>query len=378
MDNKKKRILHISKYYYPFSGGIEQTARDCVLALKNEYEQKVIAFQDGKKDSKEQIDGVDVYRCGCLAKISAQSLSVSYLWILRNVIEEFEPDCIIFHYPNPFVTTILLNILKKYQTKLVIYWHLDITRQKILKAFFHEQNKKLLARADKIIATSPNYIEGSKWLLSAKDKCVVISSCMNEKRMEITQKVQERAKIIREENKDKIICLAIGRHTKYKGFEYLIEAFKQLEDNYQLFLVGTGELTKQLHRLAHGDEKIIFTGKIEDDELKALLLACDIFCFPSITKNEAFGLVLTEAMYYEKPTVTFTIKGSGVNYVSMNQITGIEVENGNVEQYANAIKRLAMDKELREQYGKAGKQRVEEKFLFAKFSEGIRRIIGDL
>ena len=43
-----KKILHISKYYYPFFGGTEQIARDVVLALKGEYEQKVIAFNDGK------------------------------------------------------------------------------------------------------------------------------------------------------------------------------------------------------------------------------------------------------------------------------------------------------------------------------------------
>ena len=37
-----KKILHISKYYYPFSGGTEQIARDVILALKGEHEQKVI------------------------------------------------------------------------------------------------------------------------------------------------------------------------------------------------------------------------------------------------------------------------------------------------------------------------------------------------
>lgn len=42
-----KRVLHISKYYYPFSGGTEQIARDVVLALKDGYEQKIIAFNDG-------------------------------------------------------------------------------------------------------------------------------------------------------------------------------------------------------------------------------------------------------------------------------------------------------------------------------------------
>ena len=44
-----KKILHISKYYYPFSGGIEQIARDCVNALKDDYEQRVIAFNEDKK-----------------------------------------------------------------------------------------------------------------------------------------------------------------------------------------------------------------------------------------------------------------------------------------------------------------------------------------
>ena len=59
-----KRILHISKYYYPFSGGTEQIARDCVLALKDTYEQKVIAFNDGENDETSMIDGVEVIKCG--------------------------------------------------------------------------------------------------------------------------------------------------------------------------------------------------------------------------------------------------------------------------------------------------------------------------
>lgn len=51
-----KRVLHISKYYYPFSGGTEQIARDVVLALKDKCEQKIIAFNDGKEDKIEVVD----------------------------------------------------------------------------------------------------------------------------------------------------------------------------------------------------------------------------------------------------------------------------------------------------------------------------------
>ena len=371
-----KKILHISKYYYPFSGCNEQIARDVVLALKGEYEQKVIAFNDGKEDKLDIVDGIEVTKCGCFTKIAAQSLSVSYGKHLHKVMKEFNPDIVVFHYPNPFVTALLLRELKNTKAKLVVYWHLDIVRQKYLKLLFAPQNRSLLARADKVIATSPNYIEGSKWLQSVKEKCIVVPNCINVERMTITPEIEKRAAEIRKENKDKTICVAVGRHTEYKGFTYLVQASKLLDDKFRIFITGKGELTEKLHEEAKGDTKITFTGRIDDVELKALILASDIFCFPSITKNEAFGLALAEGMYYKKPAVTFTIPGSGVNYVSLDKVTGIEVENRNVEKYADAMRILSKNKELRLKYGKAGKERVENNFLSTQFCNNIKELFA--
>ena len=373
-----KKVLHISKYYFPFSGGTEQIARDVVLSLKDSCEQKVIAFNDGKEDKIDFVDDIEIIKCGCFAKISAQSLSISYRKQLHKVIEEFNPDIVIFHYPNPFVASFLLKELKNRDIKLVVYWHLDIIRQKFLRVLFNGQNRKLLERADKVIATSPNYIEGSKWLQSLKEKCVVVPNCINVERMELSAEIKERAEKIRKENKGKTICVAVGRHTEYKGFTYLIKASKLLDDSFRVFITGKGELTDSLQKEAEGDSKVIFTGRIDDVELKALIYASDIFCFPSITKNEAFGLALAEAMYYEKPAVTFTIPGSGVNYVCLNSENGIEVENRNVEAYAMAIKKLANNEELRKKYGMAGKQRVEENFLSSIFAMNISKEIKNI
>ena len=370
-----KRILHISKYYYPFSGGTEQIARDCVNALKDEYEQKVIAFNDGKEDKNDYVDGIEVIRCGCFAKISAQSLSISYKNRLHNTIKTFKPDIVIFHYPNPFVARFILKELQNKNIKFILYWHLDIVRQKLLRVFFKSQNRRLLERADKIIATSPNYIEGSKWLQSAKEKCVVVPNCINEERMKITLKIEEKAQKIRKENEGKTICVAVGRHTEYKGFTYLIQASKMLDDTFKIFITGTGELTDSLKKEAENDSKITFTGRLEDEDLKAYILACDIFCFPSITKNEAFGVALAEAMYYGKPAVTFNIPGSGVNYVCLDGVTGIEVENRSVEKYAISIRKLAGNEELRIKYGKAGKKRVIDNFLNKQFTRNIKQIL---
>ncbi|MGI8254382.1 glycosyltransferase [Blautia difficilis] len=373
-----KKILHISKYYYPFSGGTEQIARDVVLALKGEYEQKVIAFNDGKDDRTDTVDGIEVIKCGCFVKIAAQSLSTSYGKHLHQVMKDFQPDIVVFHYPNPFVAALLLRELKTTKAKLVVYWHLDIIRQKYLRILFAPQNRRLLECAAKVIATSPNYIEGSQWLQSVKEKCVVVPNCINVERMSVTDDIQKRAEEIRAKNSGKTICVAVGRHTEYKGFTYLIQASKLLDGRFVIYITGTGELTEKLHEEANDDKKVVFTGQIDDMELKALILASDIFCFPSITKNEAFGLALAEGMYCGKPAVTFTIPGSGVNYVSINGETGIEVENRNAKKYAEAMKKLADDAELREKYGDAGRKRVEENFLSTQFCENARRMFSRL
>lgn len=372
-----KKILHISKYYYPFKGGTEQTAQDCVAALKGEFEQKVFCFNHEAGDKKDFVDGVEVNYAGCFAKVSSQSLSLSYGRMLENVIDEFHPDIIVFHYPNPFGAHYLLKNLRR-DVRLILYWHLDIVKQVVLRKFFFEQNRRLIQRADRIIATSPNYIEGSRWLRRVRKKCTVIPSCINEERLAADSETLEAAAKLREKNQGKMICVALGRHTKYKGFEYLIKASELLDDHFVVYLIGDGELTAHLKKMASGNRKVVFLGRVSDKEMKAYLLAMDIFCFPSITKNEAFGVALAEAMYYSKPAVTFTIKGSGVNYVNIGGETGIEVENKNIEAYAQAIMLLADNEELREEYGTNARRRVMEHFTFEQFRLNIRRLLRDV
>lgn len=372
------KILHIPNYYFPHIGGIEQTARDCVNAL-SQYEQKIFCFNHENKNITEKVDNTEVVRAGCFAKFASQSLSFSYGKLLRNTINDFKPDIIIFHFPNPFAAHFLLKILKKYENcKLIIWWHLDITKQKILRILFEGQTRRLLKRANKIIATSPNYLEKSKFLPDYKDKCIVISSCINDERLVVTEDVVLQSQDIKRQNEGKCICFAFGRHVKYKGFEYLIKSAKLLDDNFVIFLGGTGKLTKRLKKMAKGDEKIIFTGKLSDNDLKSYLLACDIFCFPSITKNEAFGLALAEAMHFGKPVITFTIDGSGVNYVNLKDVTGLEVENQNIEQYADAIKKLVAHPELCTQYGIAAKLRVDTLFTQIVFKKNVLEAIASI
>ena len=373
-----EKVLHISKYYFPFIGGVEQVARDCVNALKDKYEQKVICFNHEKGDSVDEVDGVEVVRASCFAKVASQSLSMDYEKLLKKVLNEFKPDYVVFHYPNPFVGSILTKYFKKKTFKLILWWHLDIVKQKFLKIFFEGQNKKLLKYADKIVATSPNYVEGSPYLSINKEKCVVIPCCFNIDRMAYNDSNIEASLELKKKYEGKTILFAFGRHVPYKGLTYLIQASKLLDDSYKVLIGGKGPLTEELENEAKGDSKVEFLGKISDDDLKNYFLASDIFCFPSITRNEAFGIGLAEAMYYGKPSVTFTIPCSGVNWVSIHNETGLECENGNVQSYADAIKKLASDKALREKLGAAAKERSIEHFTYEKFKENTIQLFDSL
>lgn len=373
------KILHFACYYSPHIGGIEQVAQDVVNAIGNEYEQRVICFNHKKHNETDIVDGIKVVRAGCFAKIASQQISFSFKKLLKRQFKEFKPDLLIFHYPNPFAAHYILKMLKKFKNcKLILYWHLDITKQKLLGKLFNGQTQKLLKRAEKVVATSPNYIEGSKFLPDFINKCVVVPNCVNSSRLNIMPEDVQKAEQIKHKNCGKIICFAIGRHVPYKGMEYLIKASKLLSGDFKIIIGGEGPLTESLKSLSEGDDKVEFIGKVDNSALRAYMLACDIFCFPSITKNEAFGIALAEAMSYSKPSVTFTIEGSGVNYVSVGGETGIEVENCNVEKYARAIEMLASDSVLRDNYGAEAKKRVELLFTDKKFKNNIKNLINGI
>ena len=383
------RILQISNYFYPNIGGIEQVARDIasVLSDREDTEHKIICFnetaQDGDYSCKreqtvhETVDGVEVIRCGCIMKKASQSISLTFGRELKSVMDSFQPEVVVFHYPNPFQAVFLMKYLKR-DIHFVLYWHLDIVKQKILKHLFNGQNVKLLKRADRIIAASPLYIDGSPYLSRFREKCLVIPYCVSTGRLKVTEEIRIRAEQIRAENGDKILCFGVGRHIPYKGFEYLIEASRHLDDRFRIVIAGRGELTEKLKVQSAGDSKIVFPGRISDKELVAYYTAMDIFCFPSVTKNEAFGLALAEAMYFGKPVVTFTIPGSGVNYVSLDGVTGIEVPNRDAVAYAQALLKLAENPDLRQNLGSDARKRVDENFSEECFRENILRLIGGI
>ena len=374
----RKKVLQISNYYYPEVGGIENIAKAVSDSLKSDYEMKIVCFTHDRTGKEELIDGIEVIRCGTDIKLFSQQLSLKMYKTLKSLIKGYHPDIIIIHLPNPFLELLLLKLIPK-TTKLILYWHSDIVKQKLGRILVSGINDRVLKRADLVIATSENYIEGSAELKRYRYKCSVVPNCIDEKRLVPTEKSRKITRILKNKNKGKIICLCVGRQVPYKGFEYAIEAVNSLDDRFVLYLAGrTGSSTKLLRKLSKGYNNIRFVGETDNDTLIGLYEACDIFCFPSVTKNEAFGIALAEGMYFNKPTVTFTIPGSGVNYVSLNGVTGIEVPNRDVTGFATALTRIADDINLKKELGRNAGKRTKELFLLEDFNRNIKMTVKEL
>lgn len=353
------KILHISKFYPPYHGGIEDICYSIVSALKHDCEQMVICFNDKSNNIVSTIDGIDVVRAGILCELASQPLSASLYFLLKKYIKSFSPDIIHLHLPNPLACIYLLLLIPK-NTKLILHWHSDIVAQKYIYKLFAPIEKRILQRADKILVTSPQYLEYSVPLSSYKNKSIVIPNVISLEKMNLKSK-NVTDKSIKERYNNKDIIFFMGRHVPYKGIEYLIEAEKYINSDCVILIAGSGPITAELKKMTHSD-RIKFIGKIPDEVVCEYMKAASIFAFPSITKNEAFGVVLAEAMYCGAVPVTFTIKGSGVNWVNINNETGLEVENRNSKEFAKAIDILIQNDDLRRKYSAKAKERVINEF----------------
>jgi len=106
-------------------------------------------------------------------------------------------------------------------------------------------------------------------------------------------------------------------------------------------------------------------------EKSPFLMNADIFSFPS--HNDCFPLVLLEAMSFGLPVVS-TIEG-GIPEIVKDGETGFLVKPGNIEEIAGKLEILIMDRSLRKQMGKAGRERFESHFTIDRFERNFNKIL---
>ena len=114
----------------------------------------------------------------------------------------------------------------------------------------------------------------------------------------------------------------VSRLDSAKRVSLLIEAMKYVKANIELRIGGTGPDADSLKQLAVNDERIIFLGFVNDQEITNLY--ADALTVLYVPYDEDYGLVTIEAMMSGKPVLTTTDAG-GPNEFVINGETGYSV-----------------------------------------------------
>ncbi len=367
-------VLQVGKFFPPESGGIETITKDLVETNGENYHSDALCFSSSYKTKIEYIGAAKIIRCGTLFTLASMPFSLSYFCIFKKIRRSY--DIIHLHHPNPLGVICLL--LFRYKARLIIHWHSDILNKGLFYKVFAPMEKALLKKADKIVTTSPVYITGSPVIRQFSFKSTFIPCAINEASLKADEVLVNEIKI---KYKNKKIIFSLGRHVSYKGFHYLIKAAAYLKDEAVILIGGTGPLYnfhKNLVTELHLEESVFLLGTIPNSNLGSYYKACDIFCLPSCHKSEAFGIVLIEAMRFEKPVVATNIPGSGVSWVNLDKVTGLNAENENPLSIAEAIISLLSDDQLRAEYGKNAYNRYKELFTDKQMRKSFDELYNNL
>jgi glycosyltransferase involved in cell wall biosynthesis len=372
------RCLQLTKFYPPVAGGMETTVRDIAEGLTAEQWKVEVLCANTEAATVSEAGNIPVTRVGAFAEVASTSLTPGLFSQLRRL--QRRQDIIHVHLPNPMANLALL--LARPSAKIAVHWHSDIVKQKRLLALYAPLQSWLLKRADVIFATSPPYAESSPWLQPHMDKVRFVPSCIRDPDVSVDTVARNRlAAEIRARYPSKKIVFALGRMTYYKGFDVLVDAAKYLDDNTVILLGGKGELLEELKQRANDsgvNEKIIFLGRVLDDELPGYYDAAHVFCLPSLMRSEAFGLVMVEAMSYRRPVVATRIPGSGVTWVNVHGETGLNAIPGDPQDLARTIKEVLDNPERAKALGEAGRRRFERHFTIDKMIDAITRSFAEI
>ena len=155
---------------------------------------------------------------------------------------------------------------------------------------------------------------------------------------------------------DGVRVVMIGRLADGKGFEDLLAAVDRMEADLSVYLVGDGPLRESLVAEIEDrglSETVHMLGYRED--VPAILAASDVAVLPSY--REGTPRVLTEAMASGLPVVATDI--AGIPEQISDGENGFLIEPGDIDALVDRLEQLTSDPALREEFGTAGRDRVE-------------------
>jgi len=284
------RVLHIARQFYPSVAGVERFTQDlCRYLLQRGIQSDVLTlnrcfYQPGVLPAQDSVEGIRIIRIPFWGR--------QRLFFAPGVLR-FVSDYDLLHIHNVDFFSDFLLLTRFYHRKPIIvsthggFFH---TRRLawLKKVYFHTITRRLLRRADKVIASS---IHDRDLFISVMPGVLVIENGVDFTRLTKVRKAIEPG-----------LLLYVGRLVSNKRVDNLIRALafvRPTVPHAHLALIGCDfeGIAQELLALADDlgvRDAVDFVGQVSDGELAGWLARAHLFV--SASEYEGFGISVLEAM----------------------------------------------------------------------------------
>ena len=387
------KIAHLISTFPPYKGGMGNVCLAQVQELAK-LGHKVVVFVPGDiKDDREEY-GLSADEAGFKVKYIKPLFKYGNAAFVPGIIKDLKDfDIIHLHWPFFGGAEVFLCWYRLWgqspfgdspRAKLIVQYHMDPIapglRGLIFKLNSFLFNPLFFKKADKVLASSLDYLKHSnikKYWLRDKEKFVISPFGVDQARFYPKSKGFSLLRKYGLENSQ--IVLSVGGLDKthyFKGVKLLIKAIDKLKNkmpDLKLLIIGDGDLRPGYEKLVKDlniHNKVVFAGKIGDNELPDYYNLGDVFAFPSITRSEAFGLVSLEAMACAKPIIVSDLPGPR----TLVENNGLVVKVNNLDDLAEKIHYIFKSKEKLKEFGQYSLILVQEKYYWPQIVKEIEKI----
>lgn len=320
MSGRKKKLLMVLYYYYPYVSGLSIYAKRIAEGLvKRGVEVTILTSRyDNNLAKEETINGVQIIRRPVLFKLGKGVVMPSLP--LDIIVKSKDYDYINPMLPMAEIGPVLLFIPR---SKIIVSYICDLylgdkALSRAITFLSFASMHIALIRAKEIFALSHDYLSNSKMKIYQYKATGVYPMIDASEFLPVSDGVDFFKTTLGVDKETKKIGF-VGRIVYEKGINYLLESIKYINqsiEDFKVIIVGDyknvagGSIKEELDLyIERHPDKIIFTGYLDDSELKRFYSGIDVLVLPSIDPLEAFGMVQVEAMLCGTPVIASDLPG---------------------------------------------------------------------